>query len=69
MDHDDALEVAERVRAGCIDAARAAYEDAAIRGLCGEGALEAAIGALQSLDIEPLVAGAAGSKEAGESAD
>lgn len=35
-------------------AALAAYEDAGIRGLCEEGRWEAAIGALQSLDLRKL---------------
>lgn len=52
--------LAERVRAACIQAALEGYEDAAIRGLCGEGAWEAAIGAIQRLDLEPIVAQEAG---------
>jgi len=52
---DRELELAERVRAACAEAAAAGYEDAAIRGLCGEGALEAAISAIQRLDLERLL--------------
>ncbi len=33
----------------------AAYEDAGVQGLCEEGRWEAAIGALQSLDLRKLV--------------
>lgn len=47
--------LAERVRAACIDAALAGYEDAAISGLCGEGACEAAISAIRRLDLERLL--------------
>lgn len=47
--------LAERVRAACIEAALAGYEDAAISGLCGEGAWEAAISAIRRLDLERLL--------------
>ncbi|MES1944381.1 hypothetical protein PC39_09705 [Salinisphaera sp. PC39] len=52
---DRELELAERVRAACIEAAVAGYRDAAIRGLCGEGALEAAISAIRGLELARLV--------------
>lgn len=48
---------AEQVREACIAAAKAAYFDAAASGLCGEGALEAALGAMQSLDLDALLHG------------
>ena len=41
----------EAVRQACLDAALAAYEDASIRGLCHEGAWEAAISAIRMLDL------------------
>ncbi|MEK7796867.1 MAG: acetyltransferase [Pseudomonadota bacterium] len=47
--------LAEAVRAACLEAASKAYEQASISGLCGEGAWEAARGALQSLDLEYLL--------------
>ncbi len=47
--------LAEAVRAACLEAASKAYEQASISGLCGEGAWEAARGALQSLDLERLL--------------
>ena len=50
------LKVAHTVQTACIDAAQQCYEDAAMSGLCGEGALEAAIGAIRMLDLEALVA-------------
>lgn len=50
----DPLHLAERVRDACIDAALAGYEDAAMSGLCHEGAWEAAISAIRRLDL-PLV--------------
>lgn len=45
----------EAVRAACVEAAQAGYEDASIRGLCGEGAWEAAIGAIRTVALDALV--------------
>jgi hypothetical protein len=47
--------LAEAVHAACLEAANKAYVQASISGLCGEGAWEAARGALQSLDMERLL--------------
>lgn len=47
--------LAERIREACIAAALAAYEDAAVRGLCHEGAWEAAVGAMRALDLTAVV--------------
>jgi hemoglobin len=44
-------EITESVRERLIAAATAAYEDAGVRGLCGEGRWEAAIAALRGLDL------------------
>jgi hypothetical protein len=55
----DNASVAEAVRQACIEAALAAYEDAGIAGLCAEGRWEAAISALQSLDVQRVAATAA----------
>lgn len=49
-------ETAETVRQACIAAALAAYEDAGVLGLCAEGRWEAAISAMQSLDLRSLTA-------------
>jgi hypothetical protein len=51
----DTLQIAEAVRAECVEAATAAYEDAGVQGLCAVGRWEAAIGALQSLDLQALL--------------
>ena len=51
----DAAELAGAVRAACLRAAAAAYEDAGIQGLCEEGRWEAALGAIRSLDLRPLL--------------
>lgn len=48
-------EAAEQVRAACIATAKAAYFDAAASGLCGDGALEAALGAMQGIDLDALL--------------
>lgn len=52
---DDSTDIAERVRRACIDTALAAYEDAGIQGLCGEGRWEYAIDAVRRLDLGDIV--------------
>lgn len=42
---------AERVRLALVQCALEAYEDALARGLCAEGAWEAAVGAMRRLDL------------------
>jgi hypothetical protein len=51
---NDPRAAAEAARQACIAAALAAYEDAGVLGLCAEGRWEAAIGAMQSLDVKGL---------------
>jgi hypothetical protein len=48
--------LAEAVRAACLKAARDGYGQAAMSGLCHEGAVEASLGAVSTLDLEPLLA-------------
>lgn len=48
--------MADAVRKACIEAALAAYEDAGVSGLCAEGRWEAAVSAMQSLDLQTLTA-------------
>lgn len=55
MTDAEARALAERVRAACLTAARHAYADAASSGLCEEGALEAALGGIEMLDVEALL--------------
>ena len=52
----DPIPLAEAVRRACIEAALAAYEDAGVSGLCAEGRWEAAVSAMQSLDLKRLPA-------------
>lgn len=47
--------LAEAVRNACLEAAREAYEDAGIRGLCHEGRWEIALDAIQHLDIDAII--------------
>lgn len=56
MDQQDALRLAEAVRAACITAAEQAYEEGGVRGLSAEGRWELAVDAMRALDIEALLA-------------
>lgn len=47
--------MADAVRLACIRAALEGYENAAISGLCHEGAWEAAISAMKMLDLEEVL--------------
>ncbi len=49
------MRIAEAVRAACAQAAQQGYERAAADGLCDEGALEVALDAIRSLDLENLL--------------
>jgi hemerythrin-like domain-containing protein len=51
----DPVELAERVRSACLEAALAAYEQAGISGLCGEGRWELAVQAIKTLELAPLL--------------
>ena len=53
---DDSVRLAERVRSTLLETALAAYEDAALRGLCCEGAWEAAVSAMRRLDLSSMPA-------------
>lgn len=52
----NSVQLAEAIRAACLDAALAAYEEAGVQGLCAEGRWEAAVGAMQMLDLHRLAA-------------
>ena len=58
----------ETVRVACLDAARLAYEDAGIRGLCADGRWEAALAAIRHLDLSGVLEPPAGSTHVDESA-
>jgi len=44
----------ERFRRACIEAAKRAYEDAGISGLCAEGRWECALQAMQAVDLRSI---------------
>jgi len=48
-------DLAKRIRDTCLEAVLQAYEDAGIQGLCEEGRWEAAVGALKSVELAPLL--------------
>lgn len=47
--------LAETIRQVCIEAALQGYENAAISGLCHEGAWEAAISAIRMVDMDAVI--------------
>ncbi len=51
--------LAAAVRDACASAAAEAYEEAGVQGLCAEGRFEAAIGAIERVDLAALVPGPA----------
>jgi len=51
----DPQRLAEQIRGALVQAALLAYEDAAIRGLCCEGAWEVAVDAMRDLDLSRVV--------------
>ncbi len=53
---EESLEfLAERIRSACVEAARQGYEQAALSGLCHEGAWEAAVDAMRRLNLKELL--------------
>ncbi len=52
---DTKREFAEMIRNACLKAAREAYENAGISGLCEEGRWECAVDAIRSLDLEATI--------------
>jgi hypothetical protein len=53
--HMELEDFAKHVRQACVDAAVQAYEDAGVQGLCAEGRWEAAVGALKTVELTPLL--------------
>jgi hypothetical protein len=45
----------EAVRDACLEAARRAYEEAGMSGLCAEGRFELALDAIRGLDVDELL--------------
>lgn len=59
--------LAEQVREACAQAALDAFHQAAVSGLCFEGAVECAVGAIRGLDIDALLE--SGRRHTGRPAD
>lgn len=53
---DSKYQLVAAVRDACLKAARHAYENAGISGLCEEGRWECAVNAIRSLDLEVVIA-------------
>ena len=53
---DSKYPLVEAVRDACLKAAREAYENAGISGLCEEGRWECAVAAIRVLDLEAVIA-------------
>ena len=48
-------DLAKHIRDTCLEAVLQAYEDAGVQGLCAEGRWEVAVGALNTVDLAPLL--------------
>lgn len=47
--------LAEEVRQACLNAAKEGFRDASMSGLCSEGAIEAAVGSIQKIDLSKII--------------
>lgn len=54
-DSGQLYDLAHAVREACVEAAVAGYQNAAMSGLCHEGAWEAAVSAIRMVDVAALV--------------
>lgn len=54
--NDDLVRLGERVRDAVLQAGLAAFEDAAMQGLCCDGAWEVAVSAMRRVDVEEVLA-------------
>ena len=48
-------DLAKLIRDACLEAVLQAYEDAGVQGLCAERRWEAAVGALKTVELAPLL--------------
>jgi hypothetical protein len=48
------ITIARNVQDACIQAAKEGFRDASMQGLCSEGAMEAAVSAIQMLDAAKI---------------
>lgn len=49
------MELAKEVRETCLEAAKDGFREASMSGLCSEGAIEAAVGSIQSVDLNKVI--------------
>lgn len=49
------IRLARAIRQECLKAARDGFNDASIQGLCTDGAIEAALSAIERLDLSQVV--------------
>ncbi len=49
------MALAERIQQACIEAAKEGFRDASMQGLCTDGAMEAAVSAIEMVDIEKII--------------
>jgi len=54
MSEKEKMALAEKVREECIKAAKEGFRDASMSGLCSEGAMEAAISAMQKINVRKI---------------
>jgi len=55
MNENEKYQLAEKIKEACIDAAKEGFQDASMSGLCTEGAMEAAISAIQNLKLKKFI--------------
>lgn len=55
MSDKEKLQLAEKIKKACGEAAKEGFRDASMSGLCAEGAMEAAVSAIQRLDLKRII--------------
>jgi hypothetical protein len=55
MTNEEQYQLADKVKEACVQAAKEGFQDASMSGLCTEGAMEAAVSAIQKLDIQKIL--------------
>lgn len=55
MNKNRDIELAEAIRQVCVDQAKEGFRNASMSGLCAEGAMEAAVSAIQMVNVEKII--------------
>lgn len=55
MNNQERYQLAKNVKEACIQAAKEGFQDASMSGLCNEGAMEAAVSAIQRLELNKII--------------